>query len=396
MSQPSTNTKSTPNQNGNKTIAVPSGPPAPAQGEMVRQEFGAIVTDAKAETAANVLAAQASAAVQARFVMALQRPRDIDVARVKILKACQRPLFAKGAIYKKPMGKKFNEETKKWEPVHIEGLSIRFAEEAIRALGNAMTDSQIVYDDRQRRIIRVSVTDFESNVVHFKDINVDKTVERTKLKTDQLAISRRINSYGEPVFIVEATDDEMLVKSGALAAKAMRDKILMLLPSDIQEEARILIKKVQATEDAKDPEAARKLLIDSFASLGVLPNHLAEYMGHEINVLTPAELQHLRAIFSAIKDGEATWAEVVEENRDFDKEFAAKDAAKSGATGGAAAPAAAKGKANVNDLAAQAKAKREGKDAKPEDKAADKPAEDKGDAREVEDRGDDPLLDRKK
>jgi hypothetical protein len=345
-----------------KTVTVPQ-PPAAESGLTTRTEFGAIVHDRKAETAANALAAQAAAAVQARFVMALQRPRDIDLARVKILGACKRPLFAKGALYKKPVGRKYNEDTGKWEEQFVTGLSIRFAEEAIRALGNAMTESLIVYDDPRRRIIRISVTDMETNTVHFKDINVEKTVERSKLKKGQTAISQRVNSYGDAVYIVEATDDDLLVKAGALTSKALRDKILMLLPSDIQEEAKQEIVEIQAKKDAADPQGARKAMIDSFAEVGVLPNHLTEYVGHDLGALTPQELQHLRAIYSAIKEGEATWADVAEHRRDFEAEKAKRDASKT-TTGGT--PPAAKSKPTVNDVAKDAKAKREAA-AKPED-----------------------------
>lgn len=347
-----------------RTVTVPQQ----QTGDLVRADFGGTTIDRKAETASSALAAQASAAVQARFVMAMQRPRDMDATRVKILGACRRPLFADNAIYFKPVGKKQNRETGDWEEAFVEGLNIRFAEEAIRNLGNAMTETITIYDDPRKRIVRVAATDLETNTVHYKDIMIEKTIERRQLKKGQQAIGQRVNSYGDPVFIVEATEDDLLTKQGAAVAKAMRDKILMLIPSDIQEEARQVIKKVQADKDAKDPDAARKILIDTFADVGIMPPQLVEYVGHELTALTPAELQRLRKIYSAIKEGEATWSEIVEQRRDVDKEKA-KEAGTA-----AAAPAAAKGKANVNDLAKDAKAKREAA-AKP----TEKPAEDKGD-----------------
>lgn len=363
----------------------------PQAGEIERQEFGATALERRAETSASTLAAQATASVQARFIMAMQRPRNIDTVRTKILAACKRPTFAKMAIYAKPIGMKKNPKTGKWEEAFAEGLNIRFAEEAIRNLGNAMTESSTIYDDPKKRIIRLSASDLETNVVHYKDITVEKTVERRKPKEGQVVLGQRINSYNEPVFIVEATEDDMLTKVGAASSKALRDKILMLIPSDIQEDARAMIYAIQAQEDAKDPSAAKKAMIDAFSENGIMPEQLTEYIGHDLGALAPAELVKLRAIFSAIKDGEATWADVIGQKRDFEKDYVekakareAEEASKAAAAGGGqAAPAdpakaAAKGKANLNDVAAASKAKREsaGKPAT----AARQPGEDDEDA----------------
>jgi hypothetical protein len=357
-----------PPNGGTKTIAVPQ---APERGQVVRTGFGTAEVERAPETASAALAMQARAAVEARFVMALQRPRDMERVRVNILAACIRPFFAELAVYSKPVGKKKNDETGEWEQQYAEGLSIRFAEEAIRNLGNAMTESTTLYDDGQKRILRVSATDFENNVIHFKDITADKTVERRQLKPGQRPLGQRFNSYGDLVHIVEATEDEFATKIGALGSKALRDKILMLIPSDIQEEAKAICWRTNADKDAKDPEAARRAIIDSFAKVGVAPDQLAELIGHEMSTILPAELQKLRAIYSAINDGEATWGDVIGQKRDFEKEKADKDKAKAA---GAGAP---KGKADLNDLGAAAKAKREGaapaagaKDEKPKPAAA--------------------------
>lgn len=281
--------------------------------EVQRQEFGATQMARTGETASTALATQARAAVEARFVMALQRPRDMESVRVQILAACRRPLFAEDALYSKPVGRVKNDETGNWEEKFIEGLSIRFAEEAVRVFGNVMTDTVTIYDDPQKRIVRLSATDLQTNVVHNKDITVEKTVERRYLKKGQVALGQRLNSYGETTFLVEATEDDLAKKEGALVAKAIRDKMLMLVPSDIKEEARDLVKETQKKKDAQDPDAAKRKVIDSFAAIGVMPAKIADYLGHDLGAVQPAELQELRKIYSAIKDGEATWASFVEQ-----------------------------------------------------------------------------------
>lgn len=379
-----------------KTIAAPKS--SAERGEIVRTGFGTGELEKSAETAATVLSAQAEAMVKARFVMALQRPRDIESVRVKILAACARPFFAELAVYAKPVGKKLNKETGEWEEQYAEGLSIRFAEEAIRNFGNAMTDKSVVYDDPKKRILSVSATDFEANVVHFASVHSDKTVERRVLKPGQTALGKRTNSYGDLVFIVEATEDEFATKIGALSSKALRDKILMLIPSDIQEEGKAICFRTNADKDAKDPEAARRKLVDSFAKIGVTPPQLTELIGHDLSTLQPAELQRLRAIYSAINEGESTWGDVIGQKRDFEKERA--DRAKEKATAPGAKPA------NLNELANASQAKREGASGSsqaaqpgatattaaakpsviPTTPSATKPAEER-------ERGDDPMLD---
>ncbi|MGH7819162.1 MAG: hypothetical protein ACREQ9_05260, partial [Candidatus Binatia bacterium] len=105
---------------------------------------------AHVETAASAIAAREEAAVKARYLMALQRPRDVDLVRQRLLKECQRPGFADVAMYAKPVGKQ-----------RVRGLSIRFAEAAIRHFTNVLTHVSVVFDDEKRRILHVSVIDLE-------------------------------------------------------------------------------------------------------------------------------------------------------------------------------------------------------------------------------------------
>ena len=121
----------------------------------------------KRELASDVLASMARAQVQARYIVAQSRPRDWDVVRQRILKDCERPTFAETAFYRKPMGN-----------TTVDGLSIRFAESAQRAMGNLMPERPIIYDDLTKRIVRITMTDLESNVTHYKDVILEKTVER--------------------------------------------------------------------------------------------------------------------------------------------------------------------------------------------------------------------------
>jgi hypothetical protein len=253
-----------------------------------------------AETAATSAAAQAEAIVKARYTMAIARPRDIDTVRENILKACKRPRFAASAIYLKPVGK------------GVEGPSIRFAEEAARAMGNIDANSAVVFDDDSKRIVRVWATDLEANQTYSRDVCIEKTVERRHVRDGQEVIKTRTNSYDKKVYIVRATEDDLLNKQAALESKYLRGCLLRLVPADIVEEALDRCREVTARTDAEDPDAARKRVFDAFAAVGVTAKQLKDYLGVDAASLQPAALNELRAMFATIRDGEATWQDYLD------------------------------------------------------------------------------------
>lgn len=269
---------------------------------VTRNEFSNEVV--VADTASTAVAAQAKALVEARYIMALRRPRDMDVVREKMLKECCRPSFAAVARYVKPIG----QDRAKWPA----GPSIRFAEAAVRNMGNVTVETMTVYDDREKRIVRVMVTDLEANVPYSQDITIAKTIERRKTKEGDTVISTRTNSYGDKVYILEATDDDIINKQQALISKAIRTQGLRLIPGDIIDECMDQVLVTQSNADAEDPDAAKRKLFDAFGALGVRAEQIKEYIGHDAASLSPKELADLRALYAAIRDGEATWRDVME------------------------------------------------------------------------------------
>jgi hypothetical protein len=254
------------------------------------------------ETAGQVLAEQAKALVQARYIMAVQRPRDWDLVRQKILKDCERPGFAEAATYKKPIGRGT-----------VSGLSIRFAESARRSMGNIEINRTIVYDDATKRVVRLSVTDLESNNPDYKDITLEKTVERRDNK-GRRTLAQRLNSTGEMVYLVEATEDELLTKESAISSKIERQLTLKILPGDIQDEALRTIRHTQEKADKADPDAAKKRLVDAFEDLGIRVPDLKAFLGDvSLDAIQPSDLKQLREVYTAIKEGETTWRDVMEQ-----------------------------------------------------------------------------------
>lgn len=250
-----------------------------------------------------MLAAQAKAAVEARFIMALNRPRNWDDVRINLLAECRRPAFAqnKSAYYIKPIGK------------GVEGLGIRFAEVALRCMSNVLVETTTLHDDSLTRMLNVSVTDLEANETFNKTITVTKTVERSKPLDDGTFLSMRKNSKGEKTYTVPATDDDLLNKEGALVSKAVRVLALRIIPGDLQDECEAIIKAVRANTASKDPAGERKKIADGFAEINVMPSDLSEYLGHDFGGCSPAELVKLRGLYGAIRDGETTWAAIIEQ-----------------------------------------------------------------------------------
>lgn len=282
----------------------------PREGEKRTEGFGTKAIERAPETAATAVAAQASAQIQARYIMAMQRPRDIDNVRIKLLASAKRPFFAQQAEYAKPIGKKMDKRTGQFVDDFAVGPSIRFVEEALRAMGNVMPETMVTYDDDHKRNIRVLVTDLEANTTYSNDVMIEKTVERSNAK-GRTVLSSRTNSYGKQTYLVVATEDEMLTKQNALVSKALRVLGLRIVPGDLVEEAIAMCRTTNERQDQADPDAARKKIADGFAGLGVMPSDLKAYLGHDLAQCTPADLAKLRAIFAAVRDGETTWASVV-------------------------------------------------------------------------------------
>lgn len=251
------------------------------------------------ETASTAVAAQATAMVQSRYVMARANPRNLEQVRVDLLKECKRPGFAETAKYRLPFGD------------GVTGPSIRFAEAAFRCLSNIWCDAMTVFDSEEKRIIKITVTDLESNVAYDKSITISKTVERKKLRQGQNAISTRVNSYGQTVYRVEATESEVTAKEGAEISKAIRTLGLRHLPGDIYDAAMAEIDETASRGVKEDPKGALRNLVDAFAAIGVEPTDLVSYLRHAIEQTTPAEIVTLRALYTALKEGQVTWREVI-------------------------------------------------------------------------------------
>ncbi len=286
----------------------------------VTEGFQGTTREQSAEMATVAVAAAARAEIESAYIMALKNPRNEEDSRIRILDRCKSLTFAEKAIYKKPVGGGF-----------VEGPSIRFAEEMLRLWRNVKTQQTTIFEDEYKRIVKIVVIDLECNSSYSQEILIEKQVERKDPK-GRLVINKRTNTSGQTVYIVAATEDELMNKTQAMASKIIRNNGLRLIPEDIKEDAEDMCRETIKKQIDADPASAKRKITDAFAKLGVYPKDLELYVKCKIENISPAQIIDLKNLYTAINEGQTTWAAVVEEiNKD--KENGAKDASASGIVG---------------------------------------------------------------
>lgn len=283
------------------------------------------------DMAPTAAAAAAKAEIEARILAARKWRRDVDQFREGILRDCRRPGFAEVGLYRKPVGRKKN-ASGEWEEAFAINFSVRFIESALQHWMNVHVTARIGYEDAERALLTVQAIDVERNVGYSTDVMLDKLIERKEVRGGRKARGVRQNSYGDTVYLVEATKDEFRNVVGAERSKLIRDNGQRLLPRDVLEEARAVIERTLTDANAKDPDSAKKKVLDKFASLGISAGMLKEYLGRPIETLSARDLTDLAPVYSGLQDGAFTWADLVrtktedgEESADKPKRKTARD-----------------------------------------------------------------------
>lgn len=263
--------------------------------------------------------AREQAIVQSRYAMAIKMPRDMDTFRVKLLKEASRPGLAEVAEYNRPVGKEKDEITGEWVEKRAKGPTIHLLRVALALYGNNGPDVSIVSETATSRTCRVTLSDYETNYHPSKEFTFSKLIEKKGFKKkgkeeppDRPYISTRVNTYGDTVYICPMNLDEIRKEENRLAALTKRAVAEEFLPRDIVREALAKAVEVKNAEIKRDPDAAKKRILDKFAEIQVPPAELLAYIGHPLDRLTPDELDDLRGIWSAINDNETTWRAVME------------------------------------------------------------------------------------
>lgn len=275
-----------------------------------------MVTDRQA----TALAATARAMVQARVFMARQNPRSMPAVFDRMVQSLKRPSFAEKAVFRIKRGKVQNGDGQ-WIDNYIEGPSIRLAESLRLAMGNIGTEDVIVADDDESRTVAVTAIDYESNSSQTVMIQVQKRVEKKGFKDrnapggwkppDREVISWRKNSYGDPVYLCVATDDEVMEIQNRNAAKARRNCILSIVPADLREDCVNQAKAVAVNAAAANRIATIASLKGKFAKRSIKQEEIALYLGKSIDEASADELAGLSMLAVSLDEGQTTWKEVM-------------------------------------------------------------------------------------
>jgi len=252
----------------------------------------------------------AKALIQARFVMAASRPRNMNRARDSIVDACSRPRFAASAQYALPTGT----DKATGKRTFATGPSVSFSRHCFQSLGNMLSQVTVKLDTPLQRIVVVRVTDLESNACYEEEVVVEKTTERSYVKEGAEVLGKRKNSCGKEVFIVRANEGEVRMKEKANVAKTERTLVLRLVPADITEEAMEVIEETLRTEEDKAaaPDIAARC-VAAYSAKGISRSELERYLGHAIASTTKGELRILASLLAEIREGMTTWEEKLHE-----------------------------------------------------------------------------------
>ncbi len=255
--------------------------------------------------------AAAEAWLKAVCAMAVKFPRDMDKVRQNILRECERPAFAALAMYAKPVG-----------GGKVTGLSIRFAEGMMQAMGHIHTTTQTLAETDEFRKIELRVWDAQTMNSHADEATIQKTIERKSVPKERMGevLRQRHNASGEILYIIRAEEGDMLNQVNAAKSKSMRNAGLRLIPAWLLDECKQAIKDTMNKKDAKDPDKSKRELFDAFVDIGVTVEQIKRYLGHDNATLQPAELDDLRKLYTAIKTGETTMKAIFDVREESAKE----------------------------------------------------------------------------
>lgn len=308
---------------GEMTTTRRDGQPGTA---ITKNAIGDQTMTATGETSSTSLAARETAQVQARIIQAMKRPRVFEEVRERFIGDCDRPRFALVARYERPQGWVLDENNRPVKDAngekirnYIRGWSIRAIESAIQAMGNIDCTATTLFEDDRKEIVKCKVWDLERNMAWESEVVIEKTVERKFLSSGQRPLATRTNSYGDPVYILPATDDETRLKKNRMVSMTLRTLGLRVVPGDLLDEAlerveraRLKAKEAEKGTIAADPKAAMRALLDRLAAIGIRAADVVEFFGgRSIESVTPDQILELRIIGADVTQGNYTWRDAL-------------------------------------------------------------------------------------
>lgn len=285
---------------------------------------------------ASAAIAREEAELKTAIFLSRENPRDEYRAYEKIIKSCERPGFAEGALYAFPRG-----------GTTVKGPSVKMARELARLWGNIRYGCRVVSVDRTHVHIKGYAHDLETNAYVEAEDKFEKSIQRKK--------------GGVTVWV---TPDERDLRElvNRRASFLYRNCVLQLIPPDMTEDAKAAcddtVQKAAEGDLGTDRVAATRRMVLAFAEYSITTDMLAEKIGNKLDVITATQLAELRVIFKSIKDGAST----------REDHFAINKPAET-------APVADPTKNKVENLAASLKAKQEAAKGSKEEPPISDPAE---------------------
>lgn len=247
----------------------------------------------------SVVSLEGSSEVQAAVLMAKKFPRDERLAQDEILAICDQPIFAEGAFYSFPRGRKLDEKTGEWKQNIVTGPSIRMAREAARVYGNFRYGFVISHEDDDGRQIIGYAWDVQKN---------NRTTSSDYFKK---LILRRVGTGREATTIPVTPDErELRELTNRRASILMRNCVLSLLPAYFVDRAVEICRKTAGGGGGGKPGAPATDLVEriekmkaAFGELGITQIQIETYLKKPVLQATSEDLGDLRGIYESLADG---------------------------------------------------------------------------------------------
>lgn len=222
---------------------------------------------------AEATSAREIAEVQAAMAIAKRFPRDPREAMDRILNACTRPTLAEKALYSYSRG-----------GTDITGPSIRLAEAMAQAWGNMQIGIRELSQENGTSTVEAFAWDIETNTRQSKVFQVSHirhTKQGSKLLTDPRDIYENVANNG---------------------ARRLRACILGIIPGDVTEAAVMQCEETATVSADVSPEGI-KVMLKTFAEIGVTKDQIEAKIQSHIGAIRPAQKVNLKKIYNSIRDG---------------------------------------------------------------------------------------------
>lgn len=240
-----------------------------------------------------VVSMEQTSEIQAAILLSKKFPRDEGQAQKNLLGICDLTIFAEGAYYSFPRGRKLDEATGQWKQNIVSGPSIRMAREAARIYGNFRYGFVITHEDDDGRQIVAYAWDVEKN---------NRTTSSDYFKK---LIQRRVGT-GSDATTIPVTPDERELRelTNRRASILMRNCILSLMPSYFVDNAVLICKKTVAGGGEKSDLLERiEKMKTAFAQLGVSILQIESYVRKPLLEFSAEDLGELRGIYESLVEG---------------------------------------------------------------------------------------------